>query len=1430
MAERSLGAILDDYVGDESFRPLDDILFDYLGESKRRRPPPPTELDTEERESVMESVEPPGFIATTLGNTTPGLVARAINRATLDEPYVEPERADFGRIGNVASEVGSILADPLTYAGAGLGTKIAARTLGQDATRAIARRSIESATTLGTLTAGHDPLRQYIETGGIDPAQTAVRTAQSVALGAALGPAGAAGKLAIPAEIGVLGAGQPLLEGRTPTTEDFIHAAELILGLKGAGQVAKLAKRLRERGPDEDPQEIAEEVLGKEKATEVLAEVMKPSSTLEVETPPEPGTLDPRLTNAQPEFTATSKRDALAALADKETVSRREYAEATGTEIKRAPAGPERKAQALAAKQEKENAEKEVLQAQDAQRQGQIGSETEAQAVNEEVQAQAVRGDALGDAPERATSIMNAVTAIERKARDLPDAVEPEGRPWELVRTEALQEIAANPAKQDILIAELKQNPRSVTDTEDALLLHRQVELQNEYDKVLGRRDTARASKNDSLVAELETQLDFYRSELRDLYDIDKAVGTFTSRGLNARKMMARDDFSLVRMLSETEPPKGSDTLTREQIAQVEAAHRDIAQKQKTYDDLVAREKEAEAETAATEAIAAIVPDVPKLGSKRRRDARRAVDDAWKDFESKATGKLFSNPLDPELIASGVNLAKSYIRLGVVRFEEFFDRIVKRVGKAKADKSRETLEAAWRRAVEEERPQPRGALESPALISAYARELAEFFVASGVKGRDPVIDAVHAELAKAIPGVTRRQAMDAISRYGQFTPPTSDQIKLEVRDLQGQMQQVAKLLDMQAKRAPLKTGKGRPPPSDEERRLTQQVNEMKRKGGFVVSDPEKQLKSALSTVKTRLTHQIADLDTQIATRTKIVKQRTDVPLDAEAKKLVERRDALKKEFDDIFGKRKLTDAQLLAMAEKAAERSVAEYERRIRENDLTPVKEKSKTPTSVRLALLRATRDALKAEVKLLKDLANPKKTPEEQATAALNASLTRRYVDYQTRIVSGDFAPKARKAAVPNAQTEKARFALEQAKAEWLRLKEAERLKNRTVVQKIFGGAAETLNTARAILTSMDFSAVLRQGGFIAAGHPIRSARALAGMFRSFRSEAGLSRTMNEIATRPNAPLYKRAGLSLTGIHERLSAQEEAYMSMWAKKIPVVAGSERAYVAFLNRLRADSFDAMASSLGRGRSVTEAEAKVIANFVNAATGRGNLGRFNAAAVPMATVFFAPRYVASRFQLLLGQPLYRGTAQTRIAVAKEYARTLTGLGLFYGLSSLALEAFDTDWKIELDPRSSDFGKIRIGQTRIDPLFGLQQATVLLSRLVSGETKTLSEKVVPIRGEKVPFGTGNSADVIARFLRTKLSPIIGAGVNIAAGRNVIGEPVTPTTVARDIAVPISLREIYDSMKAQGIPGGVALGILNLFGIAVQTYQDNKKRNAA
>ncbi len=372
-----------------------------------------------------------------------------------------------------------------------------------------------------------------------------------------------------------------------------------------------------------------------------------------------------------------------------------------------------------------------------------------------------------------------------------------------------------------------------------------------------------------------------------------------------------------------------------------------------------------------------------------------------------------------------------------------------------------------------------------------------------------------------------------------------------------------------------------------------------------------------------------------------------------------------------------------------------------------------------------------------------------------------------------------------------------------------------------IWGHAAEPFNAARAMMTSMDVSAVLRQGGFIALGNPIRAARELPDMFRALVSERRAYEINKAVFERPNASLYHRDKLFLSEPgFGGLNQQEEAFVSRLAGKLPGVKASERAYVTFLNKLRADSYDAMMEGLARNGTATQAEGEAIANFINVATGRGTLpGAMKQAGPLLNATFFAPRLAISRFQIIAGQPFYGGTLATRKAIAKEYAKFLGGIGVVYGLSSLA------GGEIEVDPRSSDFGKIKFGETRLDPLGGLSQAAVLMSRVVTQSSKRADGTIENLDGS----GPRNVADVGFDFLRTKFSPLVGAVVNWRAGENVVGEKTGLASEAGRLFVPLSFQDIYTAMQDQGIPKGAALGVLSLFGMGLNTYGPRAKADS-
>ena len=983
------------------------------------------------------------------------------------------------------------------------------------------------------------------------------------------------------------------------------------------------------------------------------------------------------------------------------------------------------------------------------------------------------------------TSIKNAVMNAERVARGLEPISTAVRRDFGTVWDDAMRLIDQDPAIQDRLVSELKAKPRALTgDTEVALLTHRRVEIKNEVSKA--GRELTKAVDEGRLdeVPAINEKVAFWSDKLNELDSVTEAVGTEQGRGLRARKMMVNEDFTLAELINTKRTAKGGAKLTQEETLELQRMADEYAALEKRAAEKDARISELEADKAlaemqaSTKASSAVIQVAEKIVTALEKQA----DLARKRLAGKFMTPSPQDMLDAAIIGAshigrlGLDFAKwsekmiedlgprirPYLQEIYESSQKHLDSIAGKMGGRKSDQAKERIKSPVTPETISAKIRKESA-EKP--LDAFGREiqkLARYFVEQGVKTRDELVSKVHEVLVDVFPEITKSETRDAISGYGKVKLLTKDEISVTLRDLKGQMQQIAKLEDMEAGQAPRKTGIERRSPSDEERRLIKRVNEKKKEGGFTVTDPETQLRSALQAIKTRLENQIKDLEHQIETKQKIVKTKRTPPSDAETNTLRSRRDELKEQFDEMFPPEPLTEAQRLAKWKQNTLRNISKYEKRIAEGDYAPRK--------------------------------RTKPTLDEEAID----------IAYKQDAIRQKFFEGVLK----------------------------DKMAQRYITQRIVDFMRELINFQRALRTSLDFSAVLRQGGFIVFGHWFRGAKSVPAMLRAFRSKEAQFRTEYEIKHRPNYAKYKEAGLELSEIGSAsLTKMEEAYMSRWADKVPIVAGSQRSYVTFLNKLRADSFDAGVKTLSLdGKNFDPIQARIWANYVNTATGRGRLGVNDNMAVGMNTLFFAPKYVLSRFQLAVGHPIWyglisgkaplRGTMKVRGLIALEYLRALMGLSTVYALGSLA------GADIELDPRSSDFMKLRFGNTRVDPLFGLQQVIVLTSRVGKGEIKTSSGKIVPIRGDKVPYGGSTVPTVVGRFGRSKLSPLFSTAFDAAAGENVVGEKVTPASTLSALVIPLSADDLLETMEEQGIPKGLALYLLSIGGMGLQTYDRYKK----
>lgn len=378
---------------------------------------------------------------------------------------------------------------------------------------------------------------------------------------------------------------------------------------------------------------------------------------------------------------------------------------------------------------------------------------------------------------------------------------------------------------------------------------------------------------------------------------------------------------------------------------------------------------------------------------------------------------------------------------------------------------------------------------------------------------------------------------------------------------------------------------------------------------------------------------------------------------------------------------------------------------------------------------------------------------------------------------------------------------------------------KPKTVVQRVSG----VIQAPKSILSSIDISAPGRQGWILGLSNPDRIPVAFWEQLKAMASPIQANRMQQGILNRPNADLYKRAKLylaPLTGGEEMYAGQ---LFSKWRKYNPFTA-SERAYTAYLNRIRADVFDRMVKALGK--KYTDDDLKIIANYINVASGRGgkSIPGFDKGAEVLNHAMFSPRFVASRFEYILGQPLgttgasWTKSAKGRALVAKEYAKFLGALG---GVLTLAKM---NGAEVETDAASADFGKVKIGNQRIDFGAGLLQTAVFLNRMATGRYKTTGGNVLDLNNPK--YGGPNKLSVLGRFARSKASPTAGVAASGLEGKNYIGEPVTVKSTLKDLISPLSVKELVEGLRADGWDQKDAITLLNFLGISTQDYDTKQK----
>ena len=382
--------------------------------------------------------------------------------------------------------------------------------------------------------------------------------------------------------------------------------------------------------------------------------------------------------------------------------------------------------------------------------------------------------------------------------------------------------------------------------------------------------------------------------------------------------------------------------------------------------------------------------------------------------------------------------------------------------------------------------------------------------------------------------------------------------------------------------------------------------------------------------------------------------------------------------------------------------------------------------------------------------------------------------------------------------------------------------------------------NFMRANLASFDFSFWRQQAPLIMNNIPqfiTANKEAWNAIFSQKSAEASWQRITKD----PLFDLYDKAGYDFLrplelpkGTSQWKGTEEFGFLGSdrpipkFTEKIPWVKISQRAFVTGTNIHNWETFhkyyDAMLKvnekmaageiklKPGEGFSV-EANMKDFAQMLGDMTGRAQLGRAAELAPAANALFFSMRLNLGR--LLTPRHLVSANKFVR---AEAWKNLTTFIGTIGGI--LLLGDQQDWWDVERDPRSSDFMKVRIGNTRIDPWGGFQQFVVFFSRII---TQT---GLVSATGKEYP---AEPIRTTTNFIRTKASPLASVITEFVTGKTFFGDKLDIKNPKQwiDRLAPFAISDVWEAWQDTPIVGGL-VALPAILGAGTQTYSGDWEEN--
>lgn len=383
---------------------------------------------------------------------------------------------------------------------------------------------------------------------------------------------------------------------------------------------------------------------------------------------------------------------------------------------------------------------------------------------------------------------------------------------------------------------------------------------------------------------------------------------------------------------------------------------------------------------------------------------------------------------------------------------------------------------------------------------------------------------------------------------------------------------------------------------------------------------------------------------------------------------------------------------------------------------------------------------------------------------------------------------------------------------------------------QTLMNRLVDVLNVPKTALTSvLHLSAPFVQGwGMMSTA---RAWEAFGQMFRYFADEGNYRDLNAYIISHPDYGLAQAGKLGITNLGDKLSMREEALQSTLVQKasrylsdktgVPdLVRASSRAFTGYLNYVRFNRFvDLLNAARNAGEDVSTGSRVVrdLAKAVNDFTGRGAIGagdRYASAAPALNALFFSPRKMSATMEMF--DPLT--FLDPRVSRTARVARVRQLVGSLLATSSVLGLAAAMGATIEANPIAQNFGKIQIGDEKLDITGGNAIYVRLLARLFAGQKVTAGGKL-----QTLGYGANPTtrADLVAQYLRGKLSPTAAAIVDALYGKDPVGRPFSVSEEVKQRLMPIPIQTFMDFAASDPKNIAMVLPVLSaIFGVGVES----------